>query len=533
MSAGFRPDLWVALQERPRARARRWERIADVYVAVLAALTLGAFLTGIVGAATQVQRTTVQWGRLPGEAPVSGAALAAAAVLLAVAGLVRVGATLGPVAVDRAQAAWWLRLPAPVDEWLWRALLLRVVAGTVLGAGVGLATAQGLLYARTTAGGGTGITAGEGWSLTLVAALLTGATTALVLAGCALVQTAGGRRRLLDLVRWSPLVALVPVLPALAGADPSAVLAHRAAAAGGAATPLALAAVMTAFLAAGTLAAVRSRLARIPHRDLRAAGAAAAHLGAAMFLLDVRQVGAALAVDEGPARRRHGRSSLLRVTRASAAVAWARADLAALVRVPGLGRRLISGWALPVVLALSEPGRIPAVLALGVVASAVLASRAVGAGAEEIGRSPALERLLPIGGDAAWSAHTAAPAALLVPWGAFLGLALGLATHGAGASLGPVVLCGALAGAGMAGAAVRTATPGPVDWGVVMQPAQSTRAVGPLVRHAVHGADTAVLAAAPLALTPALSEVPLGFVAVAAVVALLAWGIGRHVRPGA
>lgn len=533
MSAGFRPDLWVARQERPGARARRWERITDVYVAVLAALTLGAFLTGIVGAATQVQRATVQWGRLPGEPPVSGAALAAAAVLLAVAGLVRVGATLGPVAADRAQAAWWLRLPAPAAPWLWRALLLRVVAGAVLGAGVGLATTHGLLYARTTAGGGAGITAGQGWSIALAAALLTGATTALVLAACALVQTAGGRRRLLDLVRWSPLVALAPVLPALAGADPSAGLVRRAAAAGGTAVPLVLAAAVTALAAAGTLAAVRGRLARIPHRDLRAAGAAAAHLGAAMFLLDVRQVGAALAVDQAPARRRRGRSPLLRVARASPAAAWARADLAALLRVPGLGRRLLSAWALPALLALSEPGRLPAVLALGVLASAVLASRAVGAGAEEVGRSPVLERLLPIGRDAAWSAHTAAPAALLVPWGALLGLTVGLATHGAGASLGPVVLCGALAGAGLAGAAVRTATPGPVDWGAVMQPAQSTRAVGPLVRHAVHGADTAVLAAAPLALAPVLSEVPLGFAAVAAVVALLAWGIGRHVRPGA
>ena len=133
VSPGFRPDLWVARQERPRARARRWERITDVYVAVLAALTLGAFLTGIVGAATQLQRAAVQWGRLPGEAPVSGAALAAAAVVLALAGLLRLGATLGPVAVDRAQAQWWLRLPAPTAPWLWRALLLRVVAGAALG----------------------------------------------------------------------------------------------------------------------------------------------------------------------------------------------------------------------------------------------------------------------------------------------------------------------------------------------------------------------------------------------------------------
>lgn len=135
VSPGFRPDLWVARQERPRARARRWERITDVYVAVLAALTLGAFLTGIVGAATQLQRAAVQWGRLPGEAPVSGAALAAAAVVLALAGLLRLGATLGPVAVDRAQAQWWLRLPAPTAPWLWRALLLRVVAGAALGGG--------------------------------------------------------------------------------------------------------------------------------------------------------------------------------------------------------------------------------------------------------------------------------------------------------------------------------------------------------------------------------------------------------------
>lgn len=156
VSPGFRPDLWVAGQERPRARARRWERITDVYVAVLAALTLGAFLTGIVGAATQLQRAAVQWGRLPGEAPVSGAALAAAAVVLALAGLLRLGATLGPVAVDRAQAQWWLRLPAPTAPWLWRALLLRVVAGAALGGGAGLATAHGLLYARTTAGGARG-----------------------------------------------------------------------------------------------------------------------------------------------------------------------------------------------------------------------------------------------------------------------------------------------------------------------------------------------------------------------------------------
>lgn len=529
VSPGFRPDRWVARQERPRARARRWERITDVYVAVLAALTLGAFLTGIVGAATQLQRAAVQWGRLPGEAPVSGAALAAAAVVLALAGLLRLGATLGPVAVDRAQAQWWLRLPAPTAPWLWRALLLRVVAGAALGGGAGLATAHGLLYARTTAGGGAGISAGEAWSHALAAGLLAGAATALVLAGCALVQASGRRRDLLALLRWSPAAALLPVLPALAGADVAAGLA-RGAGGAGAGTLLGAAAV-AGLGAAALLAATRSRLHRIPHRDLRSAGDAAAHLGAAMFLLSVRQAGAALALEEGPGRRRRGVSPLLRVGRASPAGAWARADLAVLARTPGVGRRLASAWALPALLVLSEPGRLPLVLALGVAVAAVLATRAVGAGAEEVGRSPELERLLPIGRDAAWSVHTVAPALVLMPWGAGLGLVLALGTHGVGPSLGPVVLCGALAGVGLAGAVVRTATPDPVDWGAVMQAAQTTRAAGPLVRDAVRGADAAVLAVAPLALTPLLSAVPLGFAGVAGVVALIAWGIGRHVRP--
>ena len=526
----FRPDRWVAGRERPRAKANRWERIGDLYLAVLAVLTLGAMAFGLVAGTTVVLghplSSAPRAGHgLLGDVPRFGAErLTALVAVVLSASVVRVAAVLGPVCVDRAQAVWWLSLPVPAAPYLWRGLLLRVLGCAGIGTLGGVTLAGGIAAVQSQDGAVVSAPAVAG------VALGVGALGALLPSLAALAQATGRRDLLRRGASAAPLLGLVLLFPGLPLPPLPALVDAPAADA----VPLLLLAAGAAALTVLCLALARARLERIPHTDLAAAGGASAHAGAAMFLLNVRDLAAALA-EEGPrAACSRRRSRLLTGSRPGGPVpAAVRADLVVLARTPGLARRLLTGVAVVVVTGLSEPGRSPLVLGAAVLIAGLIAARAVRSAAEGIGDVPELARLIPLEHGTSWSVHTLAPAAFLVPWAAAVGVLTGLfagldPAAGTSPSWVPAAV-GACAGFGLAGAAVRLGTQPEMDWGAVMQGAQTGRAVGPVASGLSHGTDMALLAALPLAVLPLLAAPTQGYVVVAAIVALLAWGVGRHV----
>lgn len=518
--ATFRPDRWAAARERPRAREDRWERIGDLYLAVVSVLTLAALAFGLVAG------TTVLAGRPLHTAATGRAALVGTEeVLLLLAAVVagavlRVSAVLGPVAVDRAQGFWWLSLPVPATPFLWRALMLRVLAAGAAGALLGLVAAGGVAVVLSADGAPVAGTA------VASAALVTGAWGLFLPSLAALAQATGRRRALRRVATVGPLLALAVLVPGVPSPPVPTLAVEQV-------VLTLVSAGVVAALAAGCLALARPRLDGIPPSELIAAGGAGAHAGAAMFLLDVRELAASL-TDESPRSvRSRRRSRLLRGTGPSGPGATAvRADLLVIARTRGMAARLVLAAGLVLLVGLSEPGRSPVVLGLAVLACAVTAARAVRSAAEAVGDVQELARLLPLDHGTAWSVHTLAPAVLLVPWGAVVGLMVGLlAVAPTAAPLWLPAAVGTCTGAGLAGAAVRLGTQPSMDWGAVMQGAHTGRALGPIVTGLLHGTDTALLAAVPLAALPVLGAVQGEYLIVSAIVAGIAWTVGRHVTP--
>lgn len=237
------------------------------------------------------------------------------------------------------------------------------------------------------------------------------------------------------------------------------------------------------------------RLGRIPGRELIRGGAVSGHAGAAVFLMDLNEVGRALSAEpDGGASARAARWYAR--GRRTPFAALLRADTAAFLRTRGLWVRPVLLLVLCVALLLAG-GAQPPLVQLGLIAVTVFAAvPALGALARRSAITPGLELLLPLSVSVVRLSRMALPAAALALWTAVFCAALVLL----GAGSPGMIALGALAGVGFGASAVRGAYRVQPDWTLPLKetpfgPIPSAQA-GALVR----GLDTTLLALVPLLL---------------------------------
>lgn len=530
----FRPERWAAAVERARLGGRHWEKITDVYIALLYVAVLGAFTAGLVSLAGHLLQSPVEMSRSDRLALVSTESLVGALGGLLGAWIGRVTCALGPAAVDRAQAFWWLRLPVEIAPFIRRGVHGRLLVGGLLGTAAWLPVAAGLIESQS-------VTGQTGTVDVLIGALVSGCLVWLMMAVCAVAQTYHCRGLLRRIFDWVPaaVAALLAVevltralgsfevgVPVWWMVSPAALPSIAMVGDG----PSWLVLTIVALLAACLTRWADSRWEKVTHRDLIEAGDASAHLGGAMIMLNVRELGAALTTRSHTAARIRPRWLQRRRRTLKPMWAWALADLLVVLRAPRSVFGVLAGWAVVAVVAVSEAGNQTVFVAAAVVVGSVMAVRSVTTAADALAGMGQLQRLLPVGRNVAWIAHTLAPAVLLIPWGAATGLVVATVSFNFGdPSWWMTVAVGVVSGWALSASVVRTATQPPLDWGVVMQAAQTGRTFGPVAGSLMHGTDTAVLAALPLALTAVLSMIPWAYLLITVVVAAIAWAAAATV----
>jgi hypothetical protein len=501
MTAVFNPVQYTRHASRTftRARTRLRDVFVDVYTAVLALGTIGALAAGLVLAlreqvalawdADSVGRTLV--------APASfalpdGAAGTALLFAMLAAGTV-LARKLGPAAVTTAEGYWWLSLPLDrrplVSGRLLRRLALVWAGGTVLYLPVGFITDLDASVLGQFLGAAVfGVAA-------VVAVLLAALRQVTQRAGH---RPSGSRQTDLGASRpgavrrlaWGPLPGLV--LLAVLSFVP------RQAAAGE------LGPALVALAAAvGLWLIVFPRLGIIPARDLISAGGVSGHAGAAVYMMDVNEMGRALSDGPGGTATTRARRWYARGGRTPFG-ALLRADVTAFLRTGGWLVRPVLLLVLCVVLLLTG-GSQPVPLQLALTAVTVFASvPAAGALARRTAITPGLDMLLPLSPAMVHLSRIAMPAVFLALWaGAFLAV---LVLLGAGSP--ELIALGALAGVGFGASAVRGAYRVQPDWTVpptdtVFGPVPSAQ-TGAMVR----GMDTTLLALVPLLLGLFLGYAP-------------------------
>ena len=197
-----------------------------------------------------------------------------------------------------------------------------------------------------------------------------------------------------------------------------------------------------------------------------------------------------------------------------------------LLRAPKVWRGMLAGWGIPAAGVFAVQGGQPLVLGTLVVVGSCVAAKAASTAAAQAADVPSLESIIPLGRSAMRQTHAAVAATLLVPWGIALAGFLGWAVSADAASLGTLLVLGALAGAGLAAGAVRLAYRPALDWGSVMLLAALGQATGPMIQHFAYGYDVMVVAVVALVAGLFLSPVPALLPVVASVVAAIAWGVG-------
>ncbi|MEB7447281.1 DUF6297 family protein [Arthrobacter koreensis] len=464
-----------------RGQTRFRDAFVDVYTAVLALGTIAALAVGLVLALREqvAQAWNVGSGRTLVAPPSFSLPDGAAATVLVFAALVAVmviARKLGPAAVSGPEGYWWLGLPLErrpmVAGRLVRRLLL-VWAGTAVlylpfGFVMDLETSvRGQVQAAATFGAG--------------------AACAVLLAGLQQArpapQSAAERRRG---VLPGLLVLALLSLGTVRVADGVWALA------------------LTGLCVAGALGLlVFARLDRIPGRELIRGGAVSGHTGAAVFLMDLNEVGRALSAEpDGVASARAARW-YARGGRTPFG-ALLRADTVAFLRTRGLWVRPVLVLAVFLVVLLAG-GAQPPLVQLGMIAAAVFAAvPALGAVARRTAIMPGLDMLLPLSASVVKLSRMALPAAALVLWTAVLCAVLVLL----GAGDPSLIALGALAGVGFGASAVRGAYRVQPDWSLPPKdtpfgPMPSAQA-GSMVR----GFDTTLLALVPLLLGLFLGYVP-------------------------
>lgn len=464
-----------------RSRTRFRDVFVDVYTAVLALGTIAALAVGLVLALRDqvAQAWNVGSGRTlvaPPSFSLPDGAAAAVLVFAALAAVMVIARKLGPAAVSGPEGYWWLGLPLerrPMVAGRLVQRLLLVWAGTAVlylpfGFVMDLETSvRGQVLAAVTFG--------------------VGAVCAVLLAAWQQArpapQSAAKRRR-----------GMLPGLLVLALLSLGTVRV--------AAGSWALA--LTVLSVTGVLGLlVFSRLDRIPGRELIRGGAVSGHTGAAVYLMDLNEVGRALSAEpDGVASDRAARWYARGGRTAFGALL--RADTAAFLRTRGLWNRPVLVLAVFVVVLLAG-GAQPPLLQLGMIAVAVFAAvPAMGAVARRTAIMPGLDMLLPLSVSVVKLSRMALPAVALALWTVVLCAVLVLL----GAGDPSLIALGALAGVGFGASAVRGAYRVQPDWSLPPKdtpfgPMPSAQA-GSMLR----GFDTTLLALVPLQLGLFLGYVP-------------------------
>jgi hypothetical protein len=499
-TAVFNPVQYTRQASRTftRARTRLRDVFVDVYTAVLALGTIGALAAGLVLAlreqvalawdADSVGRTLV--------APASfalpdGAAGTALLFAMLAAGTV-LARKLGPAAVTTAEGYWWLSLPLDrrplVSGRLLRRLALVWAGGTVLYLPVGFITDLDASVLGQFLGAAVfGVAA-------VVAVLL----AALRQTGPGLVRPGGQLPAVVGASRPGAVRRLASgPLPGLVLLAVLSFVPRQAAA--GELGP----ALVTLAAAVGLWLIVFPRLGIIPARDLISAGGVSGHAGAAVYMMDVNEVGRALSDGPGGIATTRARRWYARGGRTPFG-ALLRADVTAFLRTGGWLVRPVLLLVLCVVLLLTG-GSQPVPLQLALIAVTVFASvPAAGALARRTAITPGLDMLLPLSPAMVNLSRIAMPAVFLALWAAaFLAV---LVLLGAGSP--ELIALGALAGVGFGASAVRGAYRVQPDWTVpptdtVFGPVPSAQ-TGAMIR----GMDTTLLALVPLLLGLFLGYAP-------------------------
>ena len=471
-----------ATRTNERGRTRFRDAFVDVYSAVLAVGTVGALAVGLVLALRE--QVAQAWGSNatgrtlvapPSFAVPDGAALGVL-VFAALVTVLVVARKFGPASVSAAEAYWWLNLPldrrSMVSGRLVRRLLLIWAGASVLYLPVGFITDLGA------SAGGQFLAAGA-FGLAAVCAVLLAALRQTRPAP----RTAAGRLR--GMLPGLLVLAVLTLIPLRVAAG-SWVLA------------------LTLLSVTGALGLlVFARLERIPGRELIRGGAVSGHAGAAVYLMDLNEVGRALAVepDGGASDRaarwyaRGGRTPF---------GALLKADAVAFLRARGLWLRPVLLLLLCAVLLLTG-GAQPPLLQLALIAgTACTAVPALGAVARRTAITPSLDLLLPLSPATVRLSRTMLPAAALALWSAAFCAVLVLLGAGSPA----LIALGAVAGVGFGASAVRGAYRVQPDWTIpptdtVFGPIPSAQA-GSMIR----GVDTTLLALVPLLLGLFLGYVP-------------------------
>ena len=536
-------DPWKRnrVAERKVRRENFWERMGDAYISLLAAAIAFAYAAGIAHAFSASLREDAQNGVVrSGIGVVPGESAASALVLLGLLAALSLISRLGPVAVDRAQGFWWLSLPVDRTPFLSRLLRQRLVTTCLYGMLLWLPVGYGTVLGGLSHGSFAGVLLGA-FSLGLLFVLLS------LLA--ALAQSRGWARHFRAAVHAAYLAVVIAY-----GADVLLRLTGTGSLAGfWAVLPSTIPAAaqdgawwIPVFLLALVVAVskgLRRHLQRIPGRELVSRGAASAHAGAALALLDDKSLSAAIGqAGAGETRRSVARLERMRLRGGDAFSrmlpvslvrgpysALIRAEALVLLRAPKVWRGMLAGWGIPAAGVFAVQGGQPLVLGTLVVVGSCVAAKAASTAAAQTADVPSLESIIPLGRSAMRQTHAAVAATLLVPWGIALAGFLGWAVSADAASLGTLLVLGALAGAGLAAGAVRLAYRPALDWGSVMLLAALGQATGPMIQHFAYGYDVMVVAVVALVAGLFLSPVPALLPVVASVVAAIAWGVGTSV----
>lgn len=532
-------DPWKRnhVAEKKVRRENFWERMGDSYISLLAAAIVFAYTAGLAHAFSASLKAGIGNGLVrEGLGVMPGETAASALVMLGMLAVLSLVCRLGPVAVDSAQGFWWLTLPVRRAPFLARLLRQRLVTTALYGAFLWLPIGYGTTLGGLSNGGFSGVMAG---SLSL------GMLFVLISLLAALAQTRQWSKAFSTVVNFAMLAILLAyfldVLLRLSGrgslsgfwASLPSVL-PLAAQDGRWWIPLILLA-----LAVIGFYAIRGHLERIDSKELISRGAASAHAGAALALLDDKSLVSAidhagLRETRGAQRKRErirkrGGDVFSRLIPATwvrgPTSALIRAELLVLLRASRVWRGLVTGLCIPTAGIFAVQGGHPLVLGALVAIGCCVAARAAATAAAQTADVPSVETIIPLGRSAIKQVHTLIAAVLMIPWGVALSAILAWAIEASSTDTQFLLVIGALTGAGLAAGGVRLAYRPNLDWGSVLVLSALGKAAGPLVQHFTHGYDVMIVASIALLAGLFLSPIPPLLVAVTAIVTVALWAV--------
>lgn len=533
-------DPWKKnhVAEKKVRRENFWERLSDAYIALLAAGIVFAYTAGLVHAFSASLKENISGGLVrEGLGVIPGQSAASALVMVGMLAVLSLICRLGPVAVDSAQGFWWLTLPVRRSPFLARLLRQRLMTTALYGAFLWLPIGYGTTLGGLSSGGLLGVLLGS-LSLALLFVLISllaafaqtrsrskGFSTAVNYAMLGVVL-AYGLDVLLRLTHRGNLTRFWELMPSML---PTATQnSHWW-------IPLIL-----VLVAISAFQLIRKQLERIASRELVARGAASAHAGAALALLDDKSLVAAIeqaGVKESRRAQRkrerardHGGDVFSRLIPFSWVrgpyTALIRAEFLVLLRASRVWRGLAIGFGLPLAGVLAVQGGHPLVLGTLVVIGCCVAARAAATAAAQAADVPSMEAIIPLGRGAMRQVHTLIAASLMIPWGIALAAVLGWAVVTPTSEMYLLLGLGALTGIGLAAGGVRLAYRPELDWGSVLLLTVLGKATGPLIQHFTHRYDVMVVASVALLAGLLLTPIPPLLVIVAGIVAVVLWVAG-------